>query len=131
MIDDVIMAKSSQWYSKLKRIANYDQKRVDFVDVEEINQLSDQHQAEAIVDSVSKISNEYEPIKAENIEIPTFAKSDLPNIETHKIRQHLQQIKINKATVSGDIPAKIIKEFAQYLCIPVTDIIYTAIQSGK
>ena len=35
-------AKSGQWYSKLKRITNFDQAKVDAVQVDEINHLSDE-----------------------------------------------------------------------------------------
>ena len=58
MIDDVITAKSSQWYTKLKRITNYDQQKTEMVEVEEIAHLSDKDQAEAIADAFSRISNE-------------------------------------------------------------------------
>ena len=47
-----------------------------------------------------------------------------------KIQKYLENIKINKATVLGDIPAKIIKEWAQYLCVPVRDIINKSILIG-
>ena len=36
-----------------------------------------------------------------------------------------------KATVSGDIPAKLIKEFAAYLAEPFTDIINTSLKRGE
>ena len=40
-------------------------------------------------------------------------------------------MKTNKATVKGDIPSKILKEFAGPLSIPVANIINTGIVSGK
>ena len=61
-IDDVLTAKSAQWYRKLKRITNYAQDKSDKIEVDEISHLSEQSQAEAIADSFSAISNEYEPI---------------------------------------------------------------------
>ena len=56
MIDDVMEAKSSQWYSKLKRITNFDQTKTEVTEVNEINHLTDQEQDEAIADSFSAIS---------------------------------------------------------------------------
>ena len=53
MIDDVMEAKSGQWYSKLKRITNFDQTKTDKLQVDEISHLSDKDQAEAIADSFS------------------------------------------------------------------------------
>ena len=43
----------------------------------------------------------------------------------------LENIKTKKSTVSGDIPATLIKECSQYLCIPVRDIINKSILVGK
>ena len=40
-------------------------------------------------------------------------------------------MKVRKATAPGDIPLSVIKEFAQYLCIPLCDILNTSIQSGQ
>ena len=40
-IDDVSNARDGQWYSKLKRISNYDQARSEQVQVEEISHMTD------------------------------------------------------------------------------------------
>ena len=90
MIDDVITAKSSQWYSKLKRMLNYDQHKTEQIQVEEISQLSDKDQSEAIADAFSEISNQYEPIKRENITIPPFSNSSIPIISCDKVLHYLR-----------------------------------------
>ena len=110
MIDDVMVAREGQWYSKLKRIANYDQAKTEKVQFDEISHLNDKEQAEAIADSFSEISWEYEPVNKDKIEIPSFSKASIPKIPTWKVREHLQQIKSNKSTAPGDIPAKVIKQ---------------------
>ena len=66
VIDDVQTARSGQWYSKLKRITNFNQQKSDIVQVDEISHLPDQNQAEAIADSFSAISNEYDPVNKDN-----------------------------------------------------------------
>ena len=43
----------------------------------------------------------------------------------------MSELKTNKATVSGDIPAKIIKMFAAFLADPLCDIINTGIRRGE
>ena len=78
MIDDVMTARSGQWYSKLKRISNFDQIKSENIQVDEISHLSNKEQAEAFGDSFAKISNEYEAIKKEDIKIPPFSTSDIP-----------------------------------------------------
>ena len=130
MIDDVISSKSSQWYSKLKRLSNFDLKP-EIIRVEQISQLSEQAQAEAIADNLSSVSNQYQPLQRDQITIPPFTSKDVPYNQPYKVRDHLEKIKINKATVPGDIPARIIKEFAVFLCIPVADIINSGIQLGQ
>ena len=130
MIDDVMMARDGQWYSKLKRISNYDQSKTEMVQVDEISHLSDQEQAEAIADSFSAVSNEYEAVNRDEIKIPPFHHSEVPQLKPYQVRNHLQKIKTNKSTAPGDIPAKIIKEFALFLCVPVTDIINSGLTAG-
>ena len=130
MIDDVLTSREREWYSKLKRITNYDQTKSENFQVDEINHMNDEEQVEAIATSFSTISNEYEPINRKEINIPPHNPSTIPQFKPYQIRRHLEKIKANKSTAKGDIPAKIIKEFAQYLCIPVTDIINTSLSCG-
>ena len=130
MIDDVMVARDGQWYSKLKRIANYDQTKNEKIQVDEISHLTDKEQAEAIADSFSAISSEYEPVNRDEIEIPLFTKASIPNVKPWQVRRHLQTIKTNKSTAPGDIPAKVIKQFAAFLCVPVADIINRCLSSG-
>ena len=130
MIDDVMTARNSQWYSKLKRISNYDQTKSEILQVDEISHLSDQEQAEAIADSFSAISNEYEPVNRSKIKVPSFSASTVPQFTPAQVRKYLESIKTNKATAPGDIPAKVIKEFAQYLCVPFADVINTGLAVG-
>ena len=130
MIDDVMTAKDGQWYSKLKRISNYDQGKSEQLQVDEISHMNDQDQAEAIADSFSAISNEYDPVKKDEINIPEFTESSIPKINPFQVRTHLQKIKTNKSTAPGDIPAKVIKEFAMFLCVPLANIINCGMSAG-
>ena len=130
-IDDVLTAKSSQWYQKLKRLTNSGRNKSENVQVDEICHLSDEAQAEAIADSLSAISNEYQEIKKDDISIPPFSASSIPQIRPHIVRRYLKNIKTNKSTAPGDIPARIIKEYALFLCVPVADIINTGLRVGQ
>ena len=123
-------ARDGQWYSKLKRISNYDQAKSDILQVDEISNLSDQDQAEAIADSFSAISNEYEQVNRNKIRVPAFCPSTVPQFTPMQIKKYLQGIKTNKATAPGDIPAKIIKEFSTDLCVPFADVINSGLTIG-
>ena len=100
-------SRDSQWYSKLKRITNYEQTKSETVQVEEISHLPDQEQAEAIASSFSSISNEYDPVNREEIQLPSFCSSEVPQFKPYQVRRYLDKIKTNKSTAPGDIPAKI------------------------
>ena len=50
IIKDLKTSKISQWYSKLKRLCSYDQKKSERIIVESLKHLSSQEQAEAIAD---------------------------------------------------------------------------------
>ena len=70
IIKDLKTSKPSQWYLKLKRLCSYDQHKADPVIVESIKHLTDTAQAEAIADKFSRVSQEYEPLKTDQIEVP-------------------------------------------------------------
>ena len=57
-------------------------------------------------------------------------ESSIPKIKPFQVRKHLLKLKTNKSTAPGDIPAKIIKEFAMYICVPLTNIINCGLLAG-
>ena len=119
-----------QWYSALKRITSNDQMSQQ-LNIDEISHLPDQEQAEIIADKFSSIQNEYEELKAEDISIPEFSENDVPQFLPAQVWFHLARIKTNKATVPGDFPARLIKQFAAYLAEPLTDVINTSVRRGE
>ena len=76
-IKDLKISNTSQWYSKLKRLCSYDQQKLEPVIVESLKHLSDSEQAEAIADKFSKVSQEYEPLKEGDIDIPEFDEKSI------------------------------------------------------
>ena len=77
IIKDLKISNTSQWYSKLKRLCSYDQQKLEPVIVESLKHLSDSEQAEAIADKFSKVSQEYEPLKEGDIDIPEFDEKSI------------------------------------------------------
>ena len=131
MIDDVASAKSGEWYSKLKRMTRQDQGKSEETQVEEISHLSNQEQAELIADQLAEISNSYKGVEISDIVIPPFSPQDIPQLSTQKVKKYILRIKLKKSTPPGDIPSKIVKEFADYLCVPLTDIINSSLKHGQ
>ena len=131
MIKDLKTKNPSQWYSMLKRMSSYDQGKAEDIVVTEISHLSNQEQVEAIADRISAVSQEYEPLRKEDIEIPYYSEESIPQFSVQQVREIFLKMKVKKATAPGDIPAKFIKDFAFYLAIPFTDYINCSIRPGQ
>ena len=111
IVSDLKNSNPGQWYSKLKRMSNYDQLKTEQICVEEISEYSDLEQAEIIAENFSKISHEYDAI--DTVKIARHTASANGNLkpmsvfEPYQVHEYLRKIKTNTATVKGDIPAKI------------------------
>ena len=60
-----------------------------------------------------------------------FQITDVPQFHPAEVWFHLARIKTNKATVPGDFPARLIKQFAAYLADPLTDVLNTSVKRGE
>ena len=130
-IAELKLAKPGQWYSCLKIITSHDQHKTEETIVEQISHLSDQEQAESIADRFCSIQNEYEPIKKDDICIPPYVESEIPQFHPSQVWFVLSRVDTNKSTVTGDFPAKLIKQFAAYLAEPLTDIYNASMKRGE
>ena len=110
--------------------SSFDQHKSDPVIVETIKHLSDEQQAEVIADKFSKVSQEYDPLKTEDIQVPNFSEATIPKFTPSQVKQKLEKIKTNKSVPPNDIPPRIIKMFASEISIPLCDIINASIRLG-
>ena len=117
--------------SKLKRLCSYDQQRNEPVIVESIKHLSYKEQAEIIADKFAKVSQEYEPLKNEDINIPEFEKNSIPVFSPTDVQRQLEKVKLKKAVPSGDIPPLLTRMFAAKLSVPVCDAINSSVRLGQ
>ena len=130
-IDDIKQSNKLQLYSMLKWISSFDQHKSEEIQVDEISHPSDIHQGEAIADSPSNISNQYRSLRTEDIILKPIQEGSYPQFTLVEVRRFLENIKTKKSTVLGDIPARIVKDCANYLCIPIRDFINKSILTGK
>ena len=73
-------------------------------------------QAEKIADSFAFISNEYQPLKTEDIDINQATnRKSVPWITPARINEKIWKMKTKTSTVINDIPWKIVKKFSFYL----------------
>ena len=130
IIEDLKVKKPGQWYSAVKRMANYENKAEQIV-VDEISHLSDQVQCESIADEFSEVPNSYNPLHTEDIKCPSFSESEIPQFTEAQVWKKLACIKINTSTRDGDAPAKLYKTFAAYLADPLANILNCSIKTGQ
>ena len=123
-------ANSKLWHRELKNLTSFDQHQSDEVIVEEIKELPNNIQAELIADKFAEISQEYEAIKKEDIDVPFFSDDDIPIVTEEEVIATLAAMDTSKSNCKGDIPAKILKAFACQLGKPVSDVINTSIRQG-
>ena len=73
MVSELVEKDQNQWYSQYKRLTNMGKSAK--VVVDEISHLSDQEQAEHIANHITAISQEYAPLRYEDINVPEFPMS--------------------------------------------------------
>ena len=93
--------------------------------------LSPAEQAEKIADKFAEVSQQYDPLTDKDIQCPSILKGSVPTIYPGQVREYLKKIKTNISTVPGDIPSRLVKEFALELSYPLCDIIVTCIRKGQ
>ena len=93
--------------------------------------LPDQQQAELIAEQFASIQNEYQSIQKDDISIPHFDPNQIPQFQPSQVWFALNRLDMNKSTVPGDVPAKLIKRFATYLAGPLTDVLNTSMCRGE
>ena len=101
----------------MKCLCSYDQHKSDPIIVESIKHLSDEEQAEVIADKFCRVSQEYEPLMKEDIEVPQFDVSTYPSFLPSDVQKHLEKIKTNKSVPPGDIPPKLVKMFTAEISV--------------
>ena len=107
----------------MKKITSFDQQTSDEIEVEEIKDLPTDEQAELIADRFSAVSQEYDKLKSEDIQILPFTSDQIPQFSETQVKDVLSNLDTSKSNVNGDIPAKVLKACAVELAKPVTDLI--------
>ena len=93
--------------------------------------MPNQQQAEIIAERFASIQNEYQPLHNEDIKVPQFEVTDIPQFHPSQVWFALSRLDAKKATVPGDFPARLIKQFAAYLADPLTDIFNCGLRRGE
>ena len=118
------------WYRELKKLSSFDQFKAEEVIVEDIKDLDDKAQAELIADRFASVSQEYDKLKKEDIVVPDFSVDEIPRVSVDEVKEALAKMDANKSNVIDDVPAKILKKFANEILVPFTDVINSSITQG-
>ena len=133
IVMDLKTSNPSKWYSKLKRMSGQDKDKLNDneINVAELDGIYDKLQGEIIADHYAQISNSYEPIKPEDFSKYMDLSSFTPVIvEPEKIKKIIRKMNHKAATVEGDLPVKIIKEFEDELAQPLSHLINNCLAAG-
>ena len=122
--------KPKYWYRELKKLTGFGQEKFEEVNVESIKDMTPKKQVEQIADKFASVSQEYEALKTEDITIPHFTASDIPIVNSDDVSETIESMDINKSSIIGDIPVKILKYFAKQISFPMTDVLNTSIKQG-
>ena len=115
IVKDLKLSNPSQWYSKLKRICSYDQERYEPIMCDEIESLSDQEQADKIAEFFAAPRQAYDALLSCEIKVDEIMEEDFPHFSHLEVAAKLKEINTRKAVPNGDIPPKLIKEFATHI----------------
>ena len=96
----------------------------------EIENLSDQDQADKIAEYFCAVREKFDPLKTCDILIPPFEDNTIPQFSEADVRERLAAINPKKSVPSEDIPPKLVNKFAAELAKPLANIINSSIKQG-
>ena len=105
-IKNLRKSKPGKWYNELKKLTSYNQQKSEEVSVESIKDLPIIEQAELIADKFAQVSQEYEKLKTDDIEIPFHSDDDVPQFTEEQVKDVLSAMDTKKSNVKGDVPSK-------------------------
>ena len=130
-ISELMSRNTSKWYSSLKKITSHYQHTNEKIIVQDINHLSDKDQADKLGEHFLTIPNQYDQLEKKDIEIYPIAENKIPQLKKVQVWDLLNQVKTNKSTVQGDLPAKIYKELAAFISEPLTHVYNESLKKGE
>ena len=129
IVTDLKNSNPSKWYSKVKRMTGKNTEMQNPICVDDLIGIDEKKQAEMIADHYSKISNQYSMICKDDFS-QYINGGQGPFIEPLKVYNIIKSANKKAATVPGDLPMKLIAEFAVELSFPLAHIFNCCIETG-
>ena len=132
IVHDLKESNPSQWYSKVKRMSGHEDRSYSSESIQELFGKTDSEQREIIADHYAQISNKFDPVENEQFhDFLSLHKAEKPpNISPFRIVKAIKKMNKNAATLTGDIPMKLIQKFADDLAFPLCHIVNSCLQNG-
>ena len=93
----------TKWYSMAKKIGAVNQADSQRITVECLDSIDDQEAVEEIAKHFASVSQEYEPLKVENL--PCYLPAEqAPQVDEYSVYLKLKKLKKTKSTLPTDIP---------------------------
>ena len=90
-----------------------DQTKEGDVEVQDLVEFPNQQQAEMIADQYAKISNQYKPLKSEDLDCSNMTDSKpLPLFDPYQVYLKIKKMKKKSSTILNDVPWKVIYEYS-------------------
>ena len=129
-VTDLKEMNPSKWYCMAKKIGAVNQTESERVNVECLDTIEDQEAVEVIAQHFASISQEYEPLKVQNL--PCYLPAEQPpQVDEVTVFSRLRHLKKTKSTLPIDIPCDLTRDFAAELASPVADIINCSLAQHK
>ena len=134
IVDDLKTTHPSQWYSKFRRMSGVQKNQNGPIFVEDINELSEQEQAQKIADFFSSTRNLYK--RVENEDFPEHSDPKNQNFEENlvtpgKIQDVIKNLNQKSSCIFDDVPMRVIHFLSSELANPLCNIINSIFELGS
>ena len=106
------------------------QEKNDPIICEEINDFTDEEQANLIAEHFALPRNKYSALQPGDVQVPSFLESSILQFSQANVQHALNALNVRKSVPPGDIPTAILKKCSKELSIPVTNVLNSAIKQG-
>ena len=128
-VEELKQTKPSKYFQMLKKLGGMEQRINGKLEIECLKDMTDQEGAEAIAKEFAKVSQEYEPIKME--ELPCYLPARAPEqVNIFQVLSKIKSLKKTKSTLPIDLPDKLRDECALDIAEPLTNIINSCLREG-
>ena len=135
-VQDLKGVNPRQWWKEINKLSGSKKQNPNLLsslDVQQFTNMSPQEIASAINEALLEPLQSYQPINCENTSVllPTGEGAEFPKISTHRVYINLKRLNKHKAPGPDGIPNWVLKEYAEILAQPITDILNTSYKEQK